>query len=239
MSNEEAVVKPVRKWARRLGRGLLYMIAALFVLGFAAKTIWKYSGSNRWELVAENKKTGVKVYALKSPGSELEQTKAVGRLKTSMGGIVKFFSDADVCKRMGCDNSMVVERVDDQLWYTTFRFPYPGPFRPREFVNRAHFSQNPKTKELLLEYSATPELLPPNDCCVRVTRFNNMWRFRPVGNGEVETEVILNMDEGGFLPDFLLNLARRRVLLLGIPYTGKLMNKPRYQQARFAFVQEP
>lgn len=243
MSNQEAVGKPARKWAAKLGRGLLYTIAALLVLGFVAKTIWKYSGSNQWELVAQSKKNSlgmnVKVYALKSPGSELEQVKAVGRMKTTMAGIVKFMQDPDVCKDIGCTDSRMLESVDDQLVYMTSRYPSPAPFRDREMIIRGHFSQNPKTKELLLEYAATPELLPANDCCFRITRMNNTWRFRPVGNGEVEAEVLLNMDDGGFVPDFLSSLGRRRILLLALPFTAKSVNKPKYQQAKFDFIQEP
>lgn len=250
MSNEKAVVKPARKWARKLGRGLLYTIAALLVLGFVGKTIWKYSGSNRWELVAEREARrsqrdptmwlpAVKVYALKSPGTELEQTKVVVRVKSTMAGIVKFMQDPDVCKRVGCTDSRVLERVSDQWMYTTFRYPYPRPFRDRELVLSVNFAQNPKTKELLLQYSAVPDFLPANDCCFRVTRMNNTWRFRPVGNGEVEAEVVVNLDEGGFVPEFLSSHLRRRVLLRGVPYTAGLMQKPEYQQAKFDFVQEP
>ncbi len=238
MSNERAAVRSGRRWAGKLGRGLLYTVAVLLVLGFVAKTIWKYSGSNQWELIAEDRKKNVKLYVLKSPGTGLEQTKAVGRMKTSVAGIVKFMQDPDLCKRMNCNNARNLERVDDQLLYTTFRVPYPGPFRDREFIVRSHFSQNPKTKELLLEYAAMPELLPANDCCFRITRMNNTWRFRPLGNGEVETEVLLNMDDGGFLPDFLANRVRRRLLLRILPYTEKLLNDPKYQQAKYAFIEE-
>lgn len=239
MSNEEPVVAKPRTWARKLGRGLLYTIAALFVLGFVAKMIWKYSGSNQWELVAQNKKHTVKIYALKAPGDELEQIKAVGRMHTSLAGIVKFMQDSDVCNDIGCTNSRVLERVDDQLQYNTFRFAYPFPFRAREFVVRSHFSQNPRTKEILLEYAAAPEMLPPSDCCYRITRMNNIWRFRPLGNGVVEAECLLNVDEGGFMPAILVNRVRRKVLLYAMPGIGKLMNKPKYQDAKFDWVKEP
>lgn len=249
MSNKETVVKPARKWAGRLGRGLLYTIGALLVLGFVAKTAWKYSGSNQWELVAQRKARrsldgtmwlpSVKVYALKTPGIELEQTKAVVRVKTTMAGIVAFMEDPDVCKKVGCINSRILERVDDQWLYTTFRYDYPRPFRDRELVLRLQFLQNPKTKELLLQYAAAPDFIPADDCCFRIPRMNNTWRFRPVGNGEVEAEVVLNMDEGGFVPDFMTSQFRRRVLLRGVPYTAGLMRAPKYQQAKFAFVQEP
>jgi hypothetical protein len=248
MSNEETAVKP-RSWARKLGRGLFYTIASLFVLGFIGKTIYKYSGSNQWELVAEREARrsrdgtmwlpSVKVYALKTPGSELEQTKAVVRMKTTMAGIVEFMSDPDLCKDMGCNNSKILERIDDQLLYSTFRYPYPGPFRDREWIVRAHFSQNPKTKEVLLEYSAIPDLLPPDDCCLRVARMNNTWRFRPVGKGEVEAQVVVNMDEGGFVPDFLVSQLRRRILARAVPYSAGVLERPKYQQAKFAFIQEP
>jgi hypothetical protein len=235
MPNENLVAKP-RTRMKRLARGLFVGSVSLVALSVVASLIWKFSGSNQWELVGE--RNGVKVYALKSPGEDLEQIRAVARIHSTLAGLVKFMQDPDVCDDISCYESRILERVDDQMLYTTFRFNYPFPFRPREFVVRAHFYQNPGTKEVLLEYAATPDKLAPNDCCFRITRMNNTWRFTPLGNGEVEIECQLNMDEGGFMPSFLLNQVRTKMLFAALPGIGKLVRKPKYQQAQFDFVKE-
>jgi ribosome-associated toxin RatA of RatAB toxin-antitoxin module len=125
---------------------------------------------------------------------------------------------------MGCRESYVIERADDQLLFTTFRYNLPFKFRPREFVLRAQFYQNPKNKEVLLAYSAVPEKLPPNPCCFRVTDMNNTWRFTPLGNGQVEVEFLMNMDDGGFMPDLLINKVRPQVMFKALPRLQSLLN---------------
>ncbi len=235
MTQQDQTAKPKTR-RQKLARGLFIVSASLLVLLFAAQTIWKFSGSNQWRLIGERR--GVKVYALKAPGDSLEQVRGVTRIRSTLAGMVKMAQDPDVCDRVGCTESRLLERVDDQLVYSTFRYDSPWPFRPREFVVRAQFYQNPLTKELTIEYAATPEKLPPNDCCVRVTRMNNMWFVKPVGNGEIEIDYRLNMDLNGFVPEVMFNEQRKQMLFKLMPYIQKVVNKPKYQQAKFAFLKE-
>lgn len=235
MGNENSVTVR-RSWSRRIARGLLVIVISLVTLGVIGNAIWKFSGSNRWELIAE--KNGVKVYSLKSPGSSLAQVKGVVRVESSLAGLVAFMQDPTVCAKMGCRESYVIERVDDQLLYTTFRYNMPSIFQPREFVLSAHFSQNPRNGEVLLQYAPAPDKLPPNDCCFRVTDMNNTWRFRPVGKGLTEVEFHMKMDDGGFMPDLLINQIRPKVMFKALPRLQKLVNDPKYQQAKFGFITE-
>ncbi len=226
-----------RTWFKRIANVVLVLSVTLVALYFVASWIWRFSGSNQWELVGERK--GVKVYSLKAPGADLTQVKGVVRVRASLATLVKFMQDPDLCKDLGCKNSIVVKRVDDQLQYVSFRYNLPFPFRARDFVVRTEAYQNPHTKEVLLEFAAAPDKAPPNDCCFRVTDMNNTWRFTPVGNGLVEIEYIQNMNEGGFLPNLLLNRMRPKVLFAVLPRLQRFAERERYRNASFDFIKEP
>src|SRR5215475_5993657 len=74
--NENAAAKP-RTWVRRLVKIVAYVSVALVALYVVASAAWRYSGSNNWEFTEE--RNGVKVYTLKSPGSDLTQVKGIAQ----------------------------------------------------------------------------------------------------------------------------------------------------------------
>ena|SRR5215813_9268886 len=232
---ENSVAKP-KRWTNRILKILLVVSVSLVTLLFVAQLIWRFSGSNQWELVQEE--NGVKAYTLKAPGLDLEQVRGVVRVRSTLAGIVKFMQDPDVCHDVGCYESRLVERVDDQLNYYTFQYLYPFPFRTREFVIREQCYQNPHTKEVFVGVAAAPDKTPPNDCCFRVTDMNNFWRFTPLENGEVEIEYTVNMNDGGFMPALMSNMVRHKLMFKLLPRMQSLLNKEKYQGAKFDFIKE-
>ncbi|MFZ5638602.1 MAG: hypothetical protein ACOY82_18645 [Pseudomonadota bacterium] len=235
MSAAVEVAKP-RKWGRRIAKFALYAVLSAVAAYVVAGWIWRFSGSNQWEFMEE--KNGVKVYSLKSPGSDSLQVKGVMRMRTTLAGLVAFMQDPTVCDDVGCTHSRMFERVDDQVQYYTFRYDFPLWFKPRDFVVKGQFHQNPKTREVVLEFDAEPDKLPLQDCCFRIADMNNTWRFIPLGNGEVEVQYTMNMDEGGFLPHLLLNNVRPGVMTGLMPELPRLVDKPKYQTAKFDFIVE-
>jgi hypothetical protein len=70
-----------------------------------------------------------------------------------------------------------------------------------------------------------------------VTDMNDTWRLTPLGNGEVEIELIMNLNEGGFIPHPLLNMARPKVMY-GLSGLQSLFSEEKYQSAKLNFIQE-
>jgi hypothetical protein len=225
-----------RTLSKKIANAVVILSVTLVALYFVASWIWKFSGSNRWELVGERR--GVKVYSLKSPGADLTQVKGVVRVRSSMATLVKLMQDPNLCKDLGCKDSIVIKRVDDQLQYISFRYILPFPFHARDFVVRTEAYQNPHTKEVLLEFAAAPDKAPPNDCCFRVTDMNNTWRFTPVEKGLVEVEYIQNMNEGGFIPSLVLNRMRPKILFAILPRLQRFADREQYRNASFDFIKE-
>jgi hypothetical protein len=239
VGNENSIAKPKvakpTRWVRRFTKGLLLGSVFLLALVFVAHLIWEFSGSNRWESVGE--RNGVRVYTLKAPGSDLIQAKGVFRVRSTLAGIEKLMLDPDTCKDVGCYGEYVIEQVDDQMRYDYFRMDYPFPFRPRDFVVRSQVHQSPHTKEVLIEFAAAPDKAPVNDCCVRVTTMDNTWRLTPLEDGQVEIEFIANLNEGGFIPDLLLNMAHYK-MMYNLYKLQPLFSKDKYQNAKVDFIKE-
>jgi hypothetical protein len=237
MKQEVLVAEPKISIGKRILKGLPIGIISLMALCFVAHAIWRYSGSNQWRLIAEQ--NGAKVYALKQPGSDLEQFKGVVRVHSSLSGIVAWLQDPDTCRDANCDDPNTIENVDDQLQYVSYRFRMPGLFQAREFVIRARFHQIPRTKELWAEYAAVPDKAPPTTGSLRVTNMNNTWRATPLGNGEVELEYAMNMDWGGFFPDVLSNVVRPQYLLMQLQKMQGYLDRPKFKAAKYDFIKEP
>jgi START domain len=232
---EKSVAK-LKRWSKRLLKVLLVVSVSLVTLLFVAHLIWRFSGSNQWELVQDQ--NGVKIYTMKAPGSGLTKIKGFVRVRSTLAGLLYFLTDPATCDYYGCQDSYIVERVDDQLLYSTFRVNFPFPFQPRQFVTRSQIHQNAQTKEVLLVNAAAPDKVPPNDCCFRVTEMYNTLRLTPLGNGQVEIEYVLNTHEGGYLPDLLLNMIRPKVVYKVLHGMQKLLDKEKFQNAKLHFIQE-
>ncbi len=236
MEQQSSVAKR-KTWARRLLNGLVVVLATVAAVYFVARGVWRYSGSNQWELVHDRK--GVKVYALKEPGTDLTLYKGSVQVHSTMNRAVAWLQDPDTCRDAGCVDPTTIEKVDEQLQYVSMKFNMSRYFRRREFVMRSLFHQVPQTKEIWVEYAAAPEKLPPNDCCFRVTNMANTWRLTPVGDSAIEIEYTMNMDWGGFIPDLLSNVARPKYMARNLEKLEGYLNKDKYRDVKFAFVQEP
>jgi len=232
--------KNKRGWARKLLRVALVLGFVLVVGIFTAHLVWKSSGSGKWELAMD--KDGVQVYTMKVPGSTLKHFKAVGRAKTSLQHVVTVFTDSSLqhCHDImsNCVKSLAVElwNTDGHYWVGLVRARLPWPFSPRELVMKDHFSQDPQSKTLFIEITAAPELVPPDECCVRVTHMDNKWRWTPRRNGEFEVEVVEDMDVR--VPYILWNARTKEVWKI-MSTVQALMDRKRGPDEKFDFLQEP
>jgi hypothetical protein len=235
MSGEASVTKS-KTWLRKSLRVLWLGAISLVALYFVVRLGWRFSGPNQWEFVGE--KNGVKVYTLKEPGTDLLQVKGIIRVRSTLAGLVKMNQDTDFCNEMGCIDAHIIEREDDQVQYSYFRMNLPFPYRPREFVARTRTYQNPQTKEVVMDVSAAADKIPPNSCCFRVTEINNTIRFTPVGDGHVDLEYVQHLNEGGFLPDWMLNSGRQELMFSELPKLQHYLDREKYQSAKFDFIKE-
>jgi hypothetical protein len=234
MNDKASVARPIIQTAKFVSLGALTLVAILSIAHLA----WKNSGSNQWEL--EIDKNGVKVYSLKSPGSVLKQFKGVTRIKTTLNRAVASALDPDLENCVDWNPSCVkVQPVEP--WNTQGQYlinlvqsNYPPPFSPRDNVVKVHVTQDAKSKAVLVEFIAVPDRLPEYDCCYRIPRMHNSWRYTPLENDEVEVEHIQNVDRG--LPYIRSNRVTPNGVYRILLRISQLLNKEKYHHASFDFI---
>ena len=219
----------------KISRIFLWTLLVLVGVGIAAQLIWTYTGSGQWEALPE--KNGVRVFSFKAPGTAVEKFKGIFKAKATVGAFVKFIQDPGVCEDVGCHDARIIEQVGSKLQYQTFQYDYPLPFKTREFVVRQAFSRNPDTRAVLVDLSAEPGKIAPNDCCTRVTEMHNTWLLTPLQNGELEVEYVIDMSEGGFFPAFLMNLVHKEIVY-ELPEVQAILDKDKYKNAKIDFIDE-
>jgi hypothetical protein len=224
-----------KTWGRRFAKILLRVSVSIVVLLFVAQLMWRFSGSNQWKLVLE--KNGIKVYSLKAPGSDLLQFKAIGRIHSTLPGVIAWITDTSACKIQGCTESYEISRAGEQLRYYYFQYDL-APFGKRDYAISALLYQIPDTKQVVVTIAAVPDKVPPRDGYVRVTNLNNKWRFTPLENGQIEVEIENNMELGGFMPTMLYNVKRPGAIYSMLTHLESWVAKDKYQSAKFSFIED-
>jgi hypothetical protein len=229
-----AIGKTFRAIRQHFVAGSLLLIAASTAAHFA----WKASGSGEWKLVKDD--SGIQIHTQKQPGSTLLKIRGKTRVKTSLASSVFLFrGDPSTSDDFGGKNFKLFDRFETPtvyLAYFSVEQPMPAPFTSKELVCLLNYAQDPKSKEVLINVQAAPSRLPPTPNTVRVTHLNNMFRLTPLASGEVEWEVIGDVDMGLFYP--LANLVMPHFIFQGLNDQRKLVLEDRYQKARLTSVQE-
>lgn len=215
-----------------------YGFAACLVGLLTAHFWWKYSGSGEW--VLERELDGTTVYSMKESGSVYKKFKVISKFNSKLSPIMKVMRDAETCEEVGCyDYSIFGDASKSpQFVHYTFKYAFPWPFSPRQYVVLSEFRQDPVTKAIYTDFKSTPEAIPDDDCCIRVSKMHNIWKFEPGSNGDVKVEFIQDEEPGGFLPYFLFNAENTNTIHLNIPYLQKILNKERFKNAVVDYVAE-
>ena len=223
---------------RKFFKFLLGSCVALAVLLTGAHFMWKASGTGEWNLVME--KDGVKIFERKQPGDTIKTYRAETRIKSTMvravGSMMDRTVEACAAWNAGCVSGQEVEPWNEQERYYIhfFHMNSPAPMAPREFLLRAQFTPDAQDQSVFIQYTAMPDKLPLNDCCHRVTRMNNSWKFTPIANGELDVEFYQDLDAG--IPYFVYNLAAPGFVYDGLALLPKLVNQEKYDDERISFL---
>lgn len=231
--------KPKRRVLRIVGKVLFALVLVLLLAGTVAHFTWKYSGDDQWKKVATRR--GVTMYTMKSPGSSLEKFKAVWKVRGNLASFVMWASDTEddsMSKVSGLYDLKVLEpgvKTSASAW----KQPLASFLEPREFVVKAAFRQDPDTKAIVYTVKGAPDIIPPDDCCVRIRQMDNSWTLTPLENGEVQVEWYVHMDIGGAVPYVLQNRVQPDGMMKFATHVQKFINKEKYRDARYDWVVEP
>ena len=159
-----------------------------------------------WRRVAV--RDGIKVYAKTVPDSRIKAMKAECTLDAGADEVIALLLDVKAAERWVCHTKSckLIRKVSDtELFYHT-EVSLPWPLDNRDFVTHLRVIKHEKSDIVTVEAPAVPGIVPLREGIVRINASINRWLIRPLPNGKVWVEYMLQVDPGGHIPAHVVNM---------------------------------
>jgi hypothetical protein len=216
---------------------LMKIAGVLALLLAVAHVAWVRSGSYEWTEVSNQ--DGIRIWAMKPPGSLLKKYKVQMDVQSDLSDIVFYFSDLDTGYDAGGTALRRIEKVADEplfLVYDTYKVDLPT-FGNLDVVIVNHYMQDPKTGVVQINVQAAANKIPVDPAAKRIKHLSNNFTLTPQPNGGTRLELLSEMDLG--IPYFLQNLKMAEVWHTEIAKMREILKRPRYRAGRPAFIVDP
>ena len=159
-----------------------------------------------WRRVAV--RDGIKVYAKTVPDSRIKAMKAECTLDAGADEVIALLLDVKAAERWVCHTKSckLIRKISDtELFYHT-EVSLPWPLDNRDFVTHLRVIKHEKSDIVTVEAPAVPGIVPLREGIVRINASINRWLIRPLPNGKVWVEYMLQVDPGGHIPAHVVNM---------------------------------
>jgi hypothetical protein len=184
---------------------LKHIIIAVELLLYCAIACAQVPAGAKWQLVKEG--NGIKVYAAPAP-SGLKYVKVDAVLNGALSRVSEIFRDIPRQKAWvyGTRKSYLVKKTDSNhlLYYNETALPWP--VNNRDIAVRMELKEDPAQNTLVVTQEDAPGAVPTHKGIVRVPHMSGNWQFRETGNGKLQAKYYLDIDPGGSLPAWVVNL---------------------------------
>jgi len=228
------LTKEKTRTAFKYGRMSVVVIVIAII---SAHFIWKSSGTSEWKIVKDE--NGMKIESMKIPGDVLLKYKLNMRVKAPLSDLVFYMTDINTGRDLGAIDVKRLEHVVAPpvvISYDTYKIDLGSPIGLREVVILNQYSQDPVTKVVSINILAAPNELSPNDTVTRLVHLSNHWTYTPLENGEVNVQLISDMDLR--LPYLLSNLVFPKVMYDTTDQMRILLKTAKFQNKHVDYVTE-
>lgn len=218
---------------------LTFRLAVVFFMAFPILVIAQNDGDGEWKEVKDN--NGIKAYVMKLPDVAMKKVKVEAVAESSLSALVSLMIDAPRNKDWVYANAhaCLLEKYDDLNWIYYGQSDAPWPVNDRDVVSRVHMSQNPVTKEVRFVSVGEPEFEPEHEDFVRIPLLHAVWKLKPLGKGKVLVTFELQLDLGGNMPAWVINLAATKGPYNSIKSFIELAKEEPYVSAHLDYIREP
>lgn len=175
-----------------------FLMAFAIINGATAQTTWE---------IAKDK-NNIKVYTRKESTSKFKQIKVEAILDGTMDRLLKVLMDAGSNKEwvFNTDKSYIIKRISnyETISYTETSVPWPASNRDIPL----HMQLIPDASKSTLKVIAkgVPNAVPHKKGIVRIPFFNSWWEVKFDGKNKLNIVYFLEMDPGGIVPAWLVNM---------------------------------
>ncbi|RZK10193.1 MAG: lipid-binding protein [Flavobacterium sp.] len=189
-----------------------------------------------WTL--KSTKNGLNIYTKTVSASGLKGIRVKCNLPAKLSQVVALIMDVDAGEEWvyGTKSSFLLKKVSPSELYYYSEVDIPWPINNRDFIAHLKVSQDAQSKVVTINGPTEANYLPVKSNIVRVTHSNGKWVLTPAKNNMVQIEYTLEVDPGGTIPVWLVNLFATS----GPAETFKKMkvqvNKSQYVNANLGFI---
>ncbi|MFT3680788.1 MAG: START domain-containing protein [Ferruginibacter sp.] len=159
-----------------------------------------------WTLKVD--KEGIKIYTKITENSPFKAVKTTCTIDAPLSRVAAVLMDINstadwVYATKKCS---VLKQVSasELIYYSEVEAPWP--VSNRDFIVRLWITQDAKTKTVSVLSENKPDHLPENKGIVRIRKSHSQWTMEPLPNGQVKVEFMLQVDPGGSLPAWIINM---------------------------------
>lgn len=214
-------------------------LAGLFLVVAATHYIWTYSGDGEWKLIEDT--DGVKVYTKKNPGDPLLKIKSNMVVDTRLStAVYALRGDETTSEDFDGEDFRVIEKIETPDMYMgiySVKQVMPDPLGTKEIVMMLNYAQNKETGAVVINVQGVPGIIPPTPNVERVKRLNNTFNVKPLADGKVHWEMIMDVDIG--LPYPLFNLAMPAMFVKEMSSMRDIVKTEKYRNVELVSIVEP
>ncbi len=210
-------------------------IAAFFFLLLFSHWGWSQSP---WKL--HSNKEGIQVYTQDVKGSSFKALKAVCTVETSLSRLAAVLLDVKNTKDWVYATKVckLLKQVSPSELYYYSELSLPWPASNRDFIIRISIAQDPTTKLVSVTAENKPDYVPGKKTVVRIRESAAFWQLTPLANGMVKVEYTMQVDPGGLLPAWLVNLFVAKGPTQTFVKLREQVKKPIYNDIRLGFIKD-
>ena len=159
-----------------------------------------------WEIAKD--KNNIKVYTRKEATSKFKQIKVVATINGTIDKLLKVMMDAGSNKEwvFNTANSYIIKRISpfESISYTETNVPWPAS--NRDIPLHMQLIPDAKANTLKIIANGLPNAIPHKQGIVRIPYFNSRWDVKFDGKNTLNIVYYLEMDSGGAVPAWLVNM---------------------------------
>lgn len=196
------------------------------------------SAQSNWELRVN--KEGIQVYTKNMDNSPLKAVKTVCTINTSLTALTAVLLDIGRTAEWVYATKKValLKQISpgDLIYYSELDIPWP--VSNRDFIVELLVTQDEKTKVVTVAGLNMPTYLPASASIVRIQQSYSKWQITPLQKGQVKIEYELQVDPGGKVPAWLINMFATKGPFETFIKLREQVKKAPYVHTKLAFLKE-
>ena len=189
-----------------------------------------------WQLKAE--KEGINIFTKTAPDSKFKAVRVICVLPATLSQVVAVLLDVNTGAQWlySTKSSVLLKQVSPSELYYYSEVNVPWPVSNRDFIAHLKATQDQRTKVVTVYGPTVPDYIPVKKDIVRVAKSDGKWVLVPLDPGHVKVEYTIQVDPGGSIPAWLINLFATKGPYESFKKLKLQLQKPQYLNARLPFI---